>query len=427
MKKLNVLIEKNGRMILAGNLLDTGDGNARFVYDENYRKDLAAHPISLSLPFQEEAFSREKTKQFFDGLLPEGFTRRTLAQMLHKGENDYLSILMELGRECIGAIQILEEGDDRSSADYVPLDTKQIRRLAEEGVSRSAEIVMQTHLSLTGASGKAGLYYNKEKQDWYLPIGDAPSTHIVKQSHVRLDSIVANEQLSLMTAKALGLDVPDSFIINSGKYRDEDILFATKRFDREFYPHCQKVNGLAVPARLHQEDFAQALGISAADKYETGRRGYLKAMFELLRKYSADPISDQLKLWDIFIFDYLVGNTDNHIKNVSLLYSPDLSSVRLAPAYDILSTAVYESSTRDMAFYIGPDISLNRIGIDSFEAAAREAGLGMRMAMARFRNMKEHFEASLQSSAEELKQQGFEKAYDLRDRIMDLGGIANNN
>ena len=45
------------------------------------------------------------------------------------------------------------------------------------------------------------------------------------------------------------------------------------------------------------------------------------------------------------MFNYLIGNTDNHIKNLSLLYSEDLKSIRLAPAYDIVSTVIYKSST----------------------------------------------------------------------------------
>lgn len=44
----------------------------------------------------------------------------------------------------------------------------------------------KAHLSLTGASGKVGLYYDTENSAWYLPVGTAPSTHIVKQSHIRL-------------------------------------------------------------------------------------------------------------------------------------------------------------------------------------------------------------------------------------------------
>ena len=82
------------------------------------------------------------------------------------------------------------------------------------------------------------------------------------------------------------------------------------------------------------------MGISAIHKYEHNHSGYLKQMFDLIRTYSADPIADQLMLWDICIFNFLIGNTDNHIKNVSLLYSEDLKSIRLAPAYDIVSTVI---------------------------------------------------------------------------------------
>ena len=71
----------------------------------------------------------------------------------------------------------------------------------------------RSHLSLTGASGKVGLYYDAAGKQWYLPKGTAPSTHIVKQSHIRLSGIVANEQLSLRTAYYCGIEIPDSFII----------------------------------------------------------------------------------------------------------------------------------------------------------------------------------------------------------------------
>ena len=76
----------------------------------------------------------------------------------------------------------------------------------------------RSHLSLTGASGKVGLYYDAAGKQWYLPKGTAPSTHIVKQSHVRLDGIVTNEQLSMMTAAKCGIDVPESFIYNTAEY-----------------------------------------------------------------------------------------------------------------------------------------------------------------------------------------------------------------
>lgn len=104
----------------------------------------------------------------------------------------------------------------------------------------------------------------------------------------------------------------------------------------------------------------------------------------LLRSFSSDPITDQLKLWDICIFDYLVGNTDNHIKNLSLIYSKDLKSIRLAPAYDIVSTMVYDSSTEDMAMSIGGIYNINDIDRKAFEREALNVGLGTNMALKRF-------------------------------------------
>ena len=95
------------------------------------------------------------------------------------------------------------------------MSAEEVKRLAQEGATESAELVTKAHLSLTGASGKVGLYYDNEKDEWYLPYGDAPSTHIVKQSHVRLKNIVANEQLCLLTAKKLGIEVPESFIVKT--------------------------------------------------------------------------------------------------------------------------------------------------------------------------------------------------------------------
>ena len=147
--------------------------------------------------------------------------------------------------------------------------------------------------------------------------------------------------------------MPESFIVNTGGRKDQDILFATRRYDRVFPEQPELIDGLPRPLRLHQEDFAQALGIRAREKYEQPGQEYLKRSFEMLRGFSSDPINDQLKLWDMLVFDYLIGNTDNHIKNLSILYSPNMKSIRLAPAYDIVSTCVYRESSRQMAIGIG--------------------------------------------------------------------------
>ncbi len=423
MRTLRVFIEVEGRQTYVGEICGNTPEDARFSYAEEYRDRPEAVPVSLSLPFSEDIFSADRTRNFFEGLLPEGFTRRCVAEWMHVDVNDYLSILSGLGCECLGALKILEEGKAAALPDYRKLSFEDVQNLAREGAVESAQLVTQSHLSLTGASGKAGLYYDENAGQWYLPVGDAPSTHIVKQSHVRLEGIVTNEQLCLLAARYLGIDVPESFVVDTGRARDGDVLFATRRYDRIFSENPGMLKGLPVPLRLHQEDFAQALGIPSSGKYEQQHRGYLKEMLALLRTASANPIEDQRRLWDICVFNYLVGNTDNHIKNLSLLYSPDLKGIRLAPAYDLVSTAVYGNSTREMALSIGGNYLLDTIDRKSFEQEAREDGLGVRMAMQRFDRLAADFEKALQKASDFLAAQGFGQATDFRERILKNGGI----
>lgn len=380
MKRLSVFIEINGRNEYVGEIVGRDSGDAGFTYAESYLENPEHRAISIGLPMEEKAFDSMRTRIFFEGLLPEGFTRSCVAEWLHIDEGDYLSILAGLGRECLGAIKIVDETENMIAPTYRELSAEEVYALASEGATESAELVTKSHLSLTGASGKVGLYYDEKNEKWYLPIGEAPSTHIVKQSHVRLKKIVANEQLCLLTAKYLGIDVPESFIITTDE-NEENVLFATKRYDRKFVGNDRMLSGMPVPHRLHQEDFSQALGIAASNKYEKNNEGYMKMIFDVIRSYSTDPVTDALRLWDICVFNYLIGNTDNHIKNLSLLYSEDLKSIRLAPAYDIVSTMIYESSTENMALSINGINNINEITREAFKKATVQIGIGTKMAL----------------------------------------------
>ena len=398
LEKYIISIEKNGQMVPVGSISGEDYRTAQFSYMDEYLDDANASPVSISLPLQREFFSAGQTRQFFEGLLPEGFTRRSVAQWLHLDENDYLSILHQLGRECLGAIRVLKEGETQA-ASYEMITRQQVKALV-------------------------GLYYDMAGNQWYLPQGTAPSTHIVKQSHVRLEGIVTNEQLSMMTAAKCGIEVPDSFIIDLGGGEDKEVLYATRRYDRTFEGAVDTINGLMCPLRLHQEDFSQAIGIPSTSKYEKERSGYMRRMFELLRQFSTNPIVDQQKLWDLIVFCFCLGNTDAHIKNFSLLYGKDLRSIRLAPAYDLVSTTVYESSTREMSFFIGNALSIDEITEASFREAAAEIHIGERFAARRYNFICNHFRAALREAADELQEAGFSKAEEIEERILHTGGYA---
>lgn len=400
MKKLNVFIEIKGDMRLVGCIVGNDYRDAYFTYDHTYLDNSDNRPISVRLPLQEDAYSPTQTQNFFEGLLPEGFSRRAVANWAKVSEDDYLAILEKLGRECLGAILVLADGESLEEGEYKKLTLEEVRKLAAEGATKSTAILMETHLSLTGASGKVGLYRDEDKDEWYLPTGRMASTHIVKQSHVRLDGIVFNEYFCMKVASKLGIEVPEVSIINVGNGRDDEILYATKRYDR-VKDYVSDTGDLSRPYRLHQEDFSQALGIPASEKYENENKSYLRKMFDLIRKVSANPIEDQMRLWDMIIVNYLLGNTDCHIKNYSLLYSDDLKSIRLAPAYDIVCTRAY-GTTPNMSLYIGGEININKINRDSFAIAAREVGLGERLAMQHFDELCEKLVGVVQDVAEEM-------------------------
>ena len=234
--EFEISIERNGESVHAGSILGNTDSDAQFRYAASYLEDTKAAPISLSLPLRAGFFTPMQTRSFFEGLLPEGFTRRAVAEHLHLNEQDYVQILHQLGRECIGALRIHLK-DELPEARYEKLTPGQIRQLAAEGADESAALVIDSRLSLAGATGKVGLYRDIETGEWYLPHGTAPSTHIVKQSHVRLKQIVPNELLCLTAAKYCGIDVPESFIIDLGSGEDADILLASGRFDRRYPEH----------------------------------------------------------------------------------------------------------------------------------------------------------------------------------------------
>lgn len=433
MKKLDVSIEINGRQREVGVISGSNDYDASFCYSEHYLDSGTARPISISLPLTEEPYGPEATRRFFEGLLPEGFMRRTVAEQNRTDDGDYLSILEMLGAECLGAVQIKGENYKNIEPSYKLFDPEAMYKLAAEGATRSANLVVEAHLSLTGASGKVGAYKNEDGQ-WFLPVGSAPSTHILKQSHIRYDKIVQNEQLALRTAEFLGIDVPKSEIVEAypeqvhdGMLRaplTENVLFATERYDRTFEGAESLVDGMLCPLRLHQEDFGQALGIPASGKYERPGEKHMKKMFDLLRRCSASPIEDQIRLWDMIVFHWLIGNTDGHIKNFALVYDANLKAVRLAPAYDIVSTILYDTHSSEMAFSVGGQIEWKKIDRSCFEEACKECGLNKKLFMQLFDEKHALFRDALRRAAETVRDEGFVDALWMADRILEVRDAA---
>ena len=88
METLIVSIERNGEMVQVGTISGSGVSDSRFRYSEEYLRSTTAAGISISLPLQDQPYSVSQTSNFFEGLLPEGFTDSVFTGFLiHRKSN----------------------------------------------------------------------------------------------------------------------------------------------------------------------------------------------------------------------------------------------------------------------------------------------------------------------------------------------------
>ena len=183
--------------------------------------------------------------------------------------------------------------------------------------------------------------------------------------------MVFNEAFCLALAREIGLDAAPATIA-----RTEDIDYLlVERFDR----HPGEEGRIA---RLHQEDFCQALGIPSEIKYQGEGGPSLADCFTLLRETSNAPVVDLRALLDAVLFNLIIGNHDAHAKNFSLLYLPD-RSMRLAPLYDLVCTVFYPELTKKMAMKIGGEGKSNLVLPKHVARFAKNAGLAVPLTLAR--------------------------------------------
>lgn len=180
-------------------------------------------------------------------------------------------------------------------------------------------------ISVAGAQEKTALL--RIGNDWCIPKGITPTTHIIKlpigeirQPNATLDlsQSVDNEYYCLLLAKELGLNVPDAEIIKAGRVR----ALAVERFDRRWNTER------TVLLRLPQEDMCQTFGLPSSVKYESdGGPGIARIMAFLMG--SSEALRDRYDFMKFQVFQWLIGATDGHAKNFSVFLS---DFARMIPA-----------------------------------------------------------------------------------------------
>jgi len=377
---------------IVGQLVQDDGGQMSFTYAEGWLNKPGAVQLSQSLPLRAEPFKARESRGFFGGILPEEAKREIIARNLGiSARNDY-AMLERIGGECAGAVTFVPAGGalPERSYDYRKLSDKELASILRELPKRPLLAGDKgIRLSLAGAQDKVAVRI--EGGEVSVPLGGAPSTHILKPAVERFEGVVFNEALCMKLAAASGLPAAG---VETRTVDGIDFL-VVERYDRH---HSQAADGAPTLERLHQEDFCQALGIVSELKYQIEGGPSLKQCFGLLRDVSSAPVIDLAKLLDAVIFNYLVGNNDAHGKNYSLLYKPlekGGRETRLSPLYDIVSTVYYPDLSRDMAMKIGSEYSSENVTARDFEQLAEEAGLGKALVRRRVPELADTVIASL--------------------------------
>jgi serine/threonine-protein kinase HipA len=316
-------------------------GAMELQYDSAWRASAVGRPLSLSLPFGlgDEPLKGPAVEHYFDNLLPDSLAiRKRVAERFRTGSVEVFDLLSAIGRDCVGALQLLPEGaapEGHDRVEGVEVDEAAIERHLLEvvtpgrfGAARDPDDDFR--ISLAGAQEKDA--FLRWDGRWMKPRGATPTTHIFKLPlglvggrQADFSTSVDNEWLCLRLLAAYGLPVPKAELASFGQQR----VLVVERFDRVVSSDGQRL------LRLVQEDFCQATGTSPLVKYEAEGGPGLGVLFNLLQQ-SVDAERDLRTLMASQLLFWMLRAPDGHAKNFSIHLLPG-GRYRLTPLYDVMS------------------------------------------------------------------------------------------
>ena len=290
---------------------------------------------------------------FFDNLLPEDLMRNAIAAKAKIADADAFALLEYMGAESAGSLVLLPSGlaipDEQG---YVPLSDADLNQRIQNMLRVPIATTSPKRMSLAGAQQK--LLVNWDGEQLSEPLGMTPSMHILKPEHLSEDypHSVINEYAMMKLASRLGLDAPAVW-----RHYCPQPVYIVERFDRKIdVTKAPTQRGEDEPRlvtdRLHAIDICQLLNKAHTFKYLQANLGTLLEVVEATR----NRLATRLGLFRWLLFNVLIGNHDNHLKNVSLMVSDE--GVSLAKTYDLLCTAVYHTDAYPSAGARWPDIDL---------------------------------------------------------------------
>ena len=217
-------------------------GTDELQYTDEWLANPRGRPLSLSLPFTpgNQMIKGDEVSFYFDNLLPDSQDiRQRLARRFNTTSVNVFDLLVALGRDCIGAIQLLPEGEQPNNIKqihYRSLDDLQVADILRKAIDSyplgRLDDDDELRISLAGAQEKTALLWHNN--EWCEPLGETPTTHIFKLpmglvGNMRADMQASVENEWLCSKIMAEFDVPIAHC-DMGVFGDKKALIV-ERFD----------------------------------------------------------------------------------------------------------------------------------------------------------------------------------------------------
>lgn len=384
MTQMNVFLDG----VKAGAVEQAQGGSLSFTYASSYLRLRGPTPLSLSMPLAARSHGNRVVTAWLEGLLPDNAAvREAWGRRFEVSARNPFALLRHVGRDAAGAVQVMP-------ADVEPPDAAQrvgdVRRLSEsELCAMMLDLTVRDagwevgagsgRWSLAGAQNKVALH-RLDDGSWGVPHDSTPTTHILKptRSDTRFADLHVNEFVCLRAAELLGLRVAE---VDLADFGGAATLVCT-RYDRRRSPGGPWL-------RLHQEDLLQAMSYHPSKKYQSDGGPSLKNVGALLGTLGlADRDAVRVAFFDAFAFNVLVGGTEAHAKNYSLLLRGP--RVAMAPLYDVASYALYlkQGEVVKTSMKVGAHWEVRDVTVQDWVSVGAALGLGGEAALARVEKLR---------------------------------------
>lgn len=195
----------------------------------------------------------------------------------------------------------------------IEIDDKTLNLLATETTNKG--------FTVPGVQKKLSLHLVSDSRKPRLTLVNYPTGYILKPQVAEFEALPESEQLIMTMADMAGISTVPHALIKG----DAGLAYITKRVDRNLTD--DKIEMLAM------EDFCQIDLRLTEDKY----RGSYERCAKIIKQYSSRVGIDMAEFYIRLVFCFIVGNSDMHLKNFSLIETAEGSGEYvLSPAYDLL-------------------------------------------------------------------------------------------